>query len=220
MKRFIPSLLVAVVIFVNQASADSLFYGWGDQPAGNNLSGVQVWNDTLGYQFQVGANDLQVFRIWDMDTSNFTSTRSPDKVGIWDSSGSLLASATFTSYTQNSQYLGGSYLAAPITLLAGQVYTIGTQGDFQYRTYYGPSTYPYYTTIISQYASPDATYIYGVRNNSAYNFSKPNNPTINTAFVGSYLEYNVIAVPEPSTYALFGIGAIGLLMVMRKKKTA
>jgi hypothetical protein len=28
------------------------------------------------------------------------------------------------------------------------------------------------------------------------------------------------SVPEPSTYALFGIGAMGLLMVMRRKKTA
>ena len=28
------------------------------------------------------------------------------------------------------------------------------------------------------------------------------------------------AIPEPSTYALFGIGAIGLLMVMRRKRTA
>jgi hypothetical protein len=28
------------------------------------------------------------------------------------------------------------------------------------------------------------------------------------------------AVPEPSTYALFGIGAIGMLLVMRRKKTA
>ena len=28
------------------------------------------------------------------------------------------------------------------------------------------------------------------------------------------------SVPEPSTYALFGIGAIGLLMVMRRKKAA
>jgi hypothetical protein len=27
-------------------------------------------------------------------------------------------------------------------------------------------------------------------------------------------------VPEPSTYALFGFGAIGMLMVMRRKKTA
>jgi len=28
------------------------------------------------------------------------------------------------------------------------------------------------------------------------------------------------AVPEPSTYALFGIGAIGMLMALRRKKTA
>ena len=28
------------------------------------------------------------------------------------------------------------------------------------------------------------------------------------------------SVPEPSTYALFGLGAIGILMVMRRKKTA
>jgi len=32
--------------------------------------------------------------------------------------------------------------------------------------------------------------------------------------------YGSAAVPEPSTYALFGIGAIGLLMVLRRKKTA
>ena len=32
--------------------------------------------------------------------------------------------------------------------------------------------------------------------------------------------YSLQSVPEPSTYALFGLGAIGLLMVMRRKKTA
>jgi hypothetical protein len=37
-------------------------------------------------------------------------------------------------------------------------------------------------------------------------------PTANNLTIG--------AVPEPSTYALFGIGAIGLLMVVRRKKTA
>jgi len=30
----------------------------------------------------------------------------------------------------------------------------------------------------------------------------------------------VESVPEPSTYALFGLGAIGMLMVLRRKKTA
>jgi PEP-CTERM motif len=30
---------------------------------------------------------------------------------------------------------------------------------------------------------------------------------------------SITAVPEPSTYALFGLGAIGILMVLRRKKT-
>jgi len=39
---------------------------------------------------------------------------------------------------------------------------------------------------------------------------------------GYYIQkaFVVAAVPEPSTYALFGIGAIGLLMVLRRKKVA
>ena len=32
--------------------------------------------------------------------------------------------------------------------------------------------------------------------------------------------YTLQSAPEPSTYALFGIGAVGLLMVIRRKKTA
>jgi hypothetical protein len=34
------------------------------------------------------------------------------------------------------------------------------------------------------------------------------------------IEYTPASVPEPSTYALFGIGAIGMLVVMSRKKTA
>lgn len=50
-----------------------------------------------------------------------------------------------------------------------------------------------------------------------------------TTVVGSYFDSNgdshgfvatLSGVPEPSTYALFGIGAIGMLMVLRRKKTA
>ena len=37
---------------------------------------------------------------------------------------------------------------------------------------------------------------------------------------GDFLGFRVASVPEPSTYALFGIGAIGMLMVLRRKKTA
>jgi len=34
------------------------------------------------------------------------------------------------------------------------------------------------------------------------------------------IAFTPATVPEPSTYALFGIGAIGMLMVLRRKKTA
>ena len=42
----------------------------------------------------------------------------------------------------------------------------------------------------------------------------------NTALSSSQVSqlYSLQSVPEPSTYALFGIGAIGMLMVMRRKK--
>jgi hypothetical protein len=35
-----------------------------------------------------------------------------------------------------------------------------------------------------------------------------------------YVNITSLSVPEPSTYALFGLGALGLLMVLRRKKTA
>ena len=38
--------------------------------------------------------------------------------------------------------------------------------------------------------------------------------------IGTTFTYVSGPIPEPSTYALFGIGVIGLLMVMRRKKTA
>ena len=37
---------------------------------------------------------------------------------------------------------------------------------------------------------------------------------------GGIIVGTTIPAPEPSTYALFGIGAIGILMVLRRKKTA
>ena len=46
--------------------------------------------------------------------------------------------------------------------------------------------------------------------------------TLNTYAFGSPETYTGSAqvVPEPSTYALFGLGAVGMLTVMRRKKTA
>lgn len=46
---------------------------------------------------------------------------------------------------------------------------------------------------------------------------------MNPSWEGIDMGFRVVSlntVPEPSTYALFGLGAVGVLMVMRRKKTA
>ena len=73
-------------------------------------------------------------------------------------------------------------------------------------------------------------YIFQVVNVQSGRFPNPPNGYGNpgygtiftTTFNKTYTDWSqtVTIVPEPSTYALFGIGAIGLLMVMRRKKTA
>lgn len=57
-------------------------------------------------------------------------------------------------------------------------------------------------------------------NNSLSIISFSENPIAvgNIAMSTNYADLNL--VPEPSTYALFGIGAIGMLIMMRRKKTA
>jgi len=178
----------------------------------------QIWSSTVGYSFTVGLNNLQVFRIWDFDNSK---SQTIDQVGIWDSSQNLLTSVSFSN-SVHGVYLGGSYMAAPLTLFAGQQYTLAacagvTQSPARWTDNYttDPSTKP---------VGQDVTFDWGVRNNSQYTFSYPSEKMIatgtftGTTFKGLNLEYNLI--PEPSTYALFGIGAIGLLIVMRRKKAA
>jgi PEP-CTERM motif len=73
---------------------------------------------------------------------------------------------------------------------------------------------------------PSNSYSAMVKYNDGTAFGAPNISSdlvpLNNNLVG---ETNVSftltqSVPEPSTYALFGIGAIGLLMVLRRKKTS
>ena len=55
-------------------------------------------------------------------------------------------------------------------------------------------------------------------NNSAHGYLNINDGGMNV-YVGNFS--NIInGVPEPSTYALFGLGAIGMLIALRRKKTS
>ena len=84
------------------------------------------------------------------------------------------------------------------------------------------------------FADANALRIINIQNNNSYadwtllsgNFVATANST--TIDMGTYTSDNfhtvsnvsVTAVPEPSTYALFGLGALALVVVYRRKKTA
>jgi hypothetical protein len=69
--------------------------------------------------------------------------------------------------------------------------------------------------------NPVTYYSYFSQNNNT--LTSQDNLIINRSGSLSAISFSPIvdptAVPEPSTYALFGIGAIGMLMVLRRKKT-
>ena len=211
---FISRKIIFALIFITllaRGEAATLFSGFNGHPQGNSIGGIAYF-DTDGYSFQVGTNNLQVFRIWNMDTSGLTTPSNPDNVGIWDSSGNLLVSETFTN-TNNSIYLGGSYLASPITLYAGDIYTIGAGGGEQSRFTLDNSSSPF----LSSFTSPDVTFLSGVRNSLQGVFSQPTNQLSNFSWTGMTFEYNVVSVPEPSSYALISLGGLALAFSHRRR---
>jgi len=67
------------------------------------------------------------------------------------------------------------------------------------------------TTLFNTFTSTDSgIYLNDIMYNGKYLITAGFNHSIQAAQI----------VPEPSTYTLFGLGAIGMLMVMRRKKTA
>jgi hypothetical protein len=123
----------------------------------------------------------------------------------------------FTAADFNSlniaKYLGGSYLAAPLILNPYTTYILGAGGT----TYIDRTRQGGGTTLTASDQGNYYTLVGSNRGTEQFTFAFPNTPfTSGSAWTSTYFEFN--AIPEPSAYALFGIGAIGLLMVMRRKK--
>jgi hypothetical protein len=219
MKKTILSLLVAVILaLVETGGATSLVSSTGS-------SGLTYFSDTVGYKFTVGSQSLSVTSLGFYKDSN-ASLYSAPSVGIWTTGGSLLASLTIPLNAFNDGRYLWSNLTSPLTLNASTSYLIGTCVG----NYYGAYMVSGVPTL-----SSDVSLVGSARNGNQYVFSAPTSVTANgTGVVGPNMQYTAIpnptpastpivvpdVAPEPSTYALFCIGAIGMLMVMRRKKTA
>ncbi|MBN9420580.1 MAG: DUF4082 domain-containing protein [Candidatus Eremiobacteraeota bacterium] len=84
-----------------------------------------IANTTAGWSFTVNQT-IQVTALGLFDDASVTGLTDSHQIGIWDSSSALIASATVPSGTAATLVSNFRYVSiAPVTLLAGQVYTIG-----------------------------------------------------------------------------------------------
>jgi hypothetical protein len=205
MKNQLLSFLFAAAFAVSSftAKADKLDFG------GGYYLGTTGFNDTVGYAIQIGANPISVYQFGAFGGANMG--------GIWDTAGNLITSFNLPHIFNSGQYSWkGVNLDNPIILESNKIYYLGAANPT-----YGWNANTYVSVPASVH--PNVTFIGTVRSQKLYEFAFPNaiDPTQNgaagVAMVGPDISFNV--APEPSTYALLGLGAIGMLIVMRRKKT-
>jgi hypothetical protein len=133
-----------------------------------------------------------------------------ETVGLYDSTGTLLASTTVTDtgYLYDNYYW--SYLITPVSVVAGDVYTVVdfTNGN---GFAYGLSYVSHWATLPSPYDD------YAVQSGHL-KFPTSTGPANVTYYGGNVLlDENPPPVPEPGSLILFGSGLLGMAGVLRRK---
>ena len=173
----------------------------GDGPVG--------FNDTVGFSFTIGSSPLSVTQLGVWDSGNDGLDNS-NQVGLWNNTGTLLASVTILSGSAAPLVDGFRYsaLGLPVTLSADTTYVLGAfSAIFENRT----------TGATPPTFSSDATLVGSRRNDSQGNFSYPDishGSFPNQAIVGPNMQYGV--VPEPSSALLCGFGIAGVMGFRRR----
>jgi hypothetical protein len=133
------------------------------------------------------------------------------QAGIWNSSGTLLISATLTTGTLAGPVLDGAqftYTAiTPIMLFAGSTYTIGAEEDPADQVFNDLTTGSQ-TSAAPSLLSVSSVGYYVVNQG----FAEP------TSTIGNHYDivnFTASAVPEPSSLALAGLGVLALALRLR-----
>ena len=157
-------------------------------------------------QFTVQTNTPISYGIGFAVTNAFTSSQSPGGMQFFASGFNL--SDSLGAFSASSSSVNVPYLLAPNTANLNDT-TLTVFFSF------ADTTLPVGDVITLTSGSGQSEY---------FSFVTPDNISINAPVVihdgTDNLIGSVSAVPESSTYALFGIGAIGMLFVLRRKRTA
>ena len=159
---------------------------------------------TAGYQFTLSSPQSVTALSYFDEGANGLNGSHP--VGLWDESGSLLAQVTVTPASPMQDSF--RYVAVPpLTLLPGQVYTVG--GLFTQSPY---DPYAFFATGVR--TAPGLTL-----GNAALTFgSALTKPAAGSSGNGGFFAGSLIvqplpqpAIPEPNATVFFTVGAIALL---------
>jgi hypothetical protein len=194
--------ICAVILTAVPAGAATLGVDFSSPGVQNSQS---VWS--LGYQF-VANNAVSVVALGTFDYLQ-DGLVGPQQVGLWDASHTLLAS----TFVDNSDPLQGFWrfnAISPISLVAGATYYVAAQGGEGY------------TWLTSGFTvDPNITFVQDAWH---YNGDTSNNPlafpdtTDNLqGFFGGNIELSSASTtPEPSSFALFGLGMAVVGLVRRR----
>jgi hypothetical protein len=179
-----------------------------------NTTGSSLANApfTLGWQFttnqQISVTNLGIF------DDSLNGLADSYQVGIWNSSGTLLGTATVLSGTADplvNQFRYASLSGGPITLAAGQTFEIGalyldgSDGVIFPGDATGFASAPFITFDQSSFAAGGTL--------SDPTFSASTDPSY---FGPNFEAVAVAATPEPSSLILFGTSVLGLIPFRRK----